>query len=105
MTKTETITAYPLTWPIGRPRAVNRTHSRFGRESRSNGYSRRERLAIGDGRDELIAELNRLGAKKVIISTNIRTREDGLPYANAGGRTEKNSTDPIRVRSLVREFL
>jgi hypothetical protein len=65
-------TAFPLAWPTGRPRTLpnRREHSRFGERS----------FAVC--RDELLRELKRLGAKAIVLSTNIELRQDGLPYAN-----------------------
>jgi hypothetical protein len=41
------------------------------------------KTTLADTRDGILAELRRLGATKVILSTNIPLRLDGLPYANA----------------------
>lgn len=67
-----TIDAYPLAWPAGRPRTSRNqiTYSRF-----SPGNRAQEVRNVQD-------ELWRLGAKNVIVSTNIRLRRDGLPYAS-----------------------
>lgn len=85
----EHATAYPLTWPTGRPRTPRgkQTHSRFHkrtREQSASGFSmvRRSSITVASGRDELVAELHRLGARGVIISTNIELKNDGLPYSN-----------------------
>jgi hypothetical protein len=43
--------------------------------------SGKESLTIGDGLARLGAELRRLGAKQVVISSNLRLRQDGLPMA------------------------
>jgi hypothetical protein len=37
--------------------------------------------AFGKNRDDVIRELDLLGASSVVISTNMQTRLDGLPYA------------------------
>lgn len=63
------ITAYPLMWPEGWPRTEDR------------GYSQLARYTFGKARDEVIDELARLGATNLIISSNLQTRLDGLPYA------------------------
>lgn len=67
-----TIEAFPLHWPEGRPRTPARqiSHSRF-----SPGNRGQEVRNVQD-------ELWRLGAKGVIVSTNVRLRRDGLPYAS-----------------------
>lgn len=64
------ITAYPLAWPLTRARARVRLNSRFKVPS------------FAAMRDELMREIERLGAKEVVLSTNLRVRQDGLPYAD-----------------------
>lgn len=74
----ENVDAYPLTWPDGYGRTKTPQNSRF-RDSTSFGYVR----------DGLIDELRKLGATKVIISTNIEINRSGLPYS---GRKEPNDS-------------
>lgn len=64
--------AYPLSWPVGFQRTKTPLESMFGDRS----FSR--------SRDEIFAELGRLGAQKVILSTNVPLTKDGIPYANRG---------------------
>jgi hypothetical protein len=64
----KTIDAFPLSWPVGRPRTKNPERSRF-------------RITFGRARDEVRSEVNLLGAANLIISTNLPLRRDGLPYA------------------------
>lgn len=63
-------TAYPLAWPNGWPRtdARKRQPSRFS----PNGLTSEAQ--------ETLWELQRLGARNGVISTNIELRRDGLPY-------------------------
>lgn len=65
------IEAYPLYLPDGQMRVPpsRRRSAKF-----STGFAR--------SRDELVAELRRMGARAVIVSTNIPLRRDGLPYAD-----------------------
>lgn len=63
------IVRYPLCWPPGRPRERSRSRSRFKVAS----FTR--------VRDELLNELKLLRAQRVILSTNLRLRQDGLPLA------------------------
>jgi hypothetical protein len=63
------VTRYPLCWPAGRPREKSRSRSRFKVAS----FTR--------VRDELLNELKLLRAQRVILSTNLRLRQDGLPLA------------------------
>ena len=64
------IESYPLYWPEGRHRTGYRGHARF-------------KTGFGKARDALLRELQRLGARDVIISSNIPLRHDGLPRADA----------------------
>jgi hypothetical protein len=61
---------YPLEWPLGKPRAAARKASHF------------KALGFGRARDDLFAELKRFGAQRVVLSTNVPLRLDGIPYAN-----------------------
>src|SRR5438045_3368924 len=61
--------AFPLFWPDGRPRAARRERSAF------------KVAGFGRVRDELLNELKLLRASRVIISTNVPLRRDGLPLA------------------------
>lgn len=64
--------AYPLTWPEGQPRKAHheRRHGPF-------------KVSLGVARDELMNELKLLGAKDIVVTSNVPTRRDGLPYADA----------------------
>jgi hypothetical protein len=81
------VTAYPLCWPPGRPRTPpgHRRTSHFHQvsveqSSFGNGTVRRKKaLSLAEVRDELFAELARLGARRVVLSTSLRLRQDGLP--------------------------
>ena len=90
-------TAYPLAWPPGRPRThwQRRESSKFhGTEERpsSGGGTMKWKtsLSMTEVRAQLFGELGRLEARRVIVSTNIRLRQDGLPYAD----NRKNVDDP-----------
>lgn len=69
MTKPEGVDAFPLAWPIGWPRTKRRERARFAG-------------TFGRIRDELMAEIGRLGGRYPVVSTNVPLRRDGLPYAN-----------------------
>ena len=66
-----TVTAYPLQWPTGRKRTESHRRARARFEA-----------TFAVARDELIAEVRRLGGRNLVISTNIPLRQDGLPYAS-----------------------
>lgn len=74
--------AYPLQWPDGWPRAKSR-------DSDSRFHGRVYGLSPGRARDDLLAEMRKLGATEIVLSTNIELRRDGLPYSNA-----RMPTDP-----------
>lgn len=64
-----TAEAYPLHWPEGWPRAKRRARSGFG-------------LGMTDARDHLMNQLALMGARYIVLSSNVALRRDGLPYAN-----------------------
>jgi hypothetical protein len=43
----------------------------------------RFRVSLAESRKELLRELDALGAKNVVISSNLELRRDGLPYADS----------------------
>ncbi len=65
------IVPFPLAWPTGKPRTLadRRMRSQF-------------KVSFAQARDQLLTELGRMQASKIVISTNIQLRRDGLPYAN-----------------------
>lgn len=67
-----TIEAYPLTWPVGQPRVP--AHARVGAQFL---------VGLTESRDALLREIRLLGGRDVVISSNLQTRRDGLPYADA----------------------
>lgn len=70
-----TINAYPLSWPTG----WKRTEPARQREAKFSKYDKR--LTLTQGLERVLAELERMGIDKqdVIVSTNVRTRLDGMP--------------------------
>lgn len=68
--------AYPLQWPDGWPRTPSHR-----RESDSKFGGKVYGLTMGRARDQLVAELQRLGAREVVLSSNVALRRDGLPYS------------------------
>jgi hypothetical protein len=78
------IAAYPLTWPDGWPRTQPnaRIHGRFS--TRRNSRLGPQDLSVADGVERVLAELGRLWIHRedIVISTNLRTRIDGLPRSD-----------------------
>lgn len=83
---------FPLSWPAGwqRTPAASRRFARFNkrRAPEPGAYPMKERLTVGDGLARLLDELRRLGARDVVVSSNLRLRLDGLPYADAPKRVD-----------------
>jgi hypothetical protein len=80
--------AYPLHWPAGWPRTnpyQRESDRRFGGASRTGS----RKLALGRAINQLVDELRLLGATNVIVSSNMLTKSDGLPYAD-----DRNIEDP-----------
>lgn len=68
--------AYPLCWPAHRPR------TRFPERS---AFKTPAFIVV----NQLLRELGLLGAKHVVLSTNIPLRQDGLPYGRYAVPTDK----------------
>ena len=67
--------AFPLAWPAGWPRTKNPARSRFD-------------VTQTSATSDLLAEVQRMGGRYAVISTNIPLRRDGLPYGNAREPTD-----------------
>lgn len=84
---TNSITAYPLSWPQGWRRTAGnaRKRAKFGKSKRTDGrYPWKQDLSIYDGVTRVIEELGRygVGREDIIISTNVETRIDGTPRSD-----------------------
>src|SRR5579871_5171732 len=72
--KKDSVYAYPLKWPEGWPRAKSRMYSPF-------------KMPVEKSRQHLLDEIERMGGKLPVITTNARLRTDGAP------RADENPTD------------
>jgi hypothetical protein len=91
----EAIEAYPLHWPREKPRrpAGHRVRANFGKRSQSeHGWTSKKQLSVAQAVSRLLGEFSaftrrnqvwRVNPDEVVISTNIRTRNDGLPWGSA----------------------
>lgn len=70
MTEQNIISAYPLQYPVGWKRTERKQYSRFKNNT------------IACSRNYILRELRLLGAKNVIINSNLQLKKDGLPYSN-----------------------
>lgn len=78
--------AYPLKWPTGWPRAKSRQRAVFGKMKASGyGYDLKGQVSVIDAQSRLAGEIDRLGAKYAVLSSNMERRLDG---AIRGGQSE-----------------
>jgi len=82
---------FPLTWPAGVPRKRTRVEAQFGKMKSRPGQSweSKQKLTIAEAFDRLETELDRLGAKNPILSTNIELTMTGRPRS-----VDSNPADP-----------
>lgn len=75
------VSAYPLQWPEGWPRTPAHRQQdskhRFKRTGRNQPF-----WTFAEARNELGNELDRMGARNVVLSSNYELRLDGLPRGN-----------------------
>lgn len=81
------VSAYPLQWPHGRPRKPDslRKRAAFGKKVNNGRWLQTKDLTVADALGRLQDELDRIGARHPVVSTNLETRLDGLPRS---GQTE-----------------
>ena len=73
--------AYPLQWPQGRSRktAGLRKRAKFGKDSHNGRYVQKRELTVADALHRLQRELDMIGARYPVVSSNVELRLDGLP--------------------------
>jgi hypothetical protein len=77
--------AFPLAWPSGRPRksAGGRREGKFSKKVNKVILGETKAVnvpvTVNDAISRLQDELNRIGARYPVVSTNLETRLDGLP--------------------------
>ena len=78
-----TADAYPLAWPEGWPRTPDHQRqdggARFRRGDWSGGY---KQPSMHSACERLVAELHRLGAEYITVSSNVALRADGIPRSD-----------------------
>lgn len=74
--------AYPLQWPLARPRSESRVRARFT-------TTQRRRHTVNESVNSIYRELRLMGATSVVISSNIPLRRDGTPRSG-----ENQPSDP-----------
>jgi len=68
------------------------------------GYPQTQALTVADALGRLFNEMRRLGVREgdVIVSTNIRTRLDGLPYSNEAAPADPGAAVYFRLKKADR---
>lgn len=76
--------AFPLSWPLGRPRtpAASRRRAAFNKRIDNGRYPETRPLTVAEAFQRLQNELDLLPAFSVILSTNVELRLDGLPRSD-----------------------
>lgn len=68
MRREEEVRAYPLCWPAGKARCKSRKHAMF-------------KVKHDRALEEMLEEVRRMKGQRVVVSTNMKVRQDGMPYA------------------------
>lgn len=89
-------TSYPLSWPIGWRRSTAHECARFSKRERQYGatssWTSTKAVTISEAIRRLFSEIKaftkggyqwRINPDRVVVSTNVRVKLDGLPYSNA----------------------
>lgn len=76
--------AYPLQWPIARPRTKTRKEGNFNKKdwAPAGNWRQTKPVTITDAMVRLIDELNRVGGKGMVMSSNLVRNRDGSPRSN-----------------------
>jgi hypothetical protein len=98
--------AYPLAWPAGWPRiaagTARRAQFNVKVKDPAKSYVTKTAVTLYVGRERLLDELRRLGATDVVLSSNIPTRLDGLPYSKAREPDDHGVAVYFRIKSQPR---
>jgi hypothetical protein len=89
------IDTFPLQWPPGwkRTTALERSRAKFGKQffvdrgksadGKLLGWNSKKEITIGESTERVLGELKRMGFNRsVVISSDLRLRNDGLPHSN-----------------------
>lgn len=73
--------AYPLHWPAWKPRKPidARKTGRFNTKRSNGSYLQSRDLTVADAMGRLQREIDAIGARNYVLSTNVELRLDGLP--------------------------
>jgi hypothetical protein len=85
---TDVRTPFPLTWPVTWPRAKVRGTARFSQKVDNGRWNETKSVTIAVARDRLQREIDLLGARDVLLSTNVELRLDGQPRSDRAPPTD-----------------
>jgi hypothetical protein len=76
--------AFPLQWPTWKPRRLpaQRKSANFGKSESRGNWNAKVSLTVRDSIMRLQRQCDTLGARYVVISTNVEPRLDGLPRSD-----------------------
>ncbi len=93
------VDAYPLQWPHAWPRTADHKKERSNFKQKGSGsFGGLSRTTFQAAGSLLYSELGRLGARSIVLSSNLRLRGDGVPYA-----TQERNVDQGVAVYFVRE--
>jgi len=78
------VESFPLNWPAGWPRTEKskRQFARFSQKARDGSFTSKENISFSKATIELYTELDRLGAKNYVLSSNLQLGRGGIPLAS-----------------------
>lgn len=76
--------AFPLQWPIARPRTKVRKDGNFNKKewAQQGNWRQTKAVTIADAMVRLTDELGRVGGKGIVLSSNLARNRDGSPRSN-----------------------
>lgn len=85
------VTSHPLHWPKARPRTKAPVRAAFNKKVTKPGKTWAEAvlLSVADAIDRLQRELDLLGARQYVLSSNLELRLDGLPRSGQAEPTDR----------------
>lgn len=98
MSHDRTEQAYPLEWPTGWTRTEQRQRARFlhkeriyrpGSDGGMTSWLKSQQLTVAKAIERLTVEVDRLGGRHPVLSTNVQVKLNGMPYSG-----QKEPTDP-----------
>lgn len=90
--------AYPLHWPGGWPRTRYRQSAKFSKKVDNGRYQESKQLTIADALKRLQSELDLLGARDEILSSNLQRNLDGSPKSNQAEPADRGVAIYFKLR-------